>query len=54
MKRKRRKKQNMSDSEQSYFRLRKESPCPTGTRVIKSKKKEQSKKACRNWRYTDE
>jgi len=28
--------------------IRKSMPCPTGTKVIKDKKKEQNKKQCRN------
>jgi len=44
---KKRKKKNLTEQEKAVLRLRKSSPCPTGTKVFRNKKKEQNKRKCR-------
>ena len=36
------------DERPDIMNIRKSNPCPTGTKVIKDKKKEQNKNKCRN------
>ena len=42
------------DERPDIMNIRKSMPCPTGTKVIKDKKKEQNKKQCRNKDIKDE
>ena len=40
-------KKNLTETEKSLFRLRKNMPFPTGTKTFKNKKKDLNKKWCR-------
>jgi len=46
-------KKNLTETEKSLFRLRKNMPFPTGTKTFKNKKKDLNKKWCRGkkWMY---